>query len=706
MCSLTQDLATERALLRKETVHMSRQPAITNSPRNLGADIIDIMIENGSFKPLWRYPASQRARVRRTYVDMTIGQINRYIKRHNDTCTEKAMKWQYVQTLNHDNIMRIIIAAENAKRLRTDPRIDPSQAALAFYNPETGVYSYEQSYQVSVIADYIPSDWRTINSIYNMLLRIAPGGIVNQDPNLVNFVNGVLDRTNGKLMKHSPEYNFTNSLAVRYNPNAKNKHFTDSQGDDWDVESWMAGLSDDPSVVDVLWETVAACLRPGEHWNKTPWLYSVVGANGKGSLCELIRQIVGSTATASLSVADFGNDYMITQLMNTTCVVTDENPVGTVIDKLSSFKAAVTGDIFTINRKYHDPVRFTYNGIILQCMNSMPQAKDRTGSFYRRQLFIPMEKNFAHVEKSEIKTEFLRDQEVCEYVAKRCMDMQFKSFSNPARCAEVLEEYKTYNDIVREFALDVLEDIPWDFIPNQLLLDLFVKWHARNYPGHTCIGRNKFLADFRQVVKSIGGWVVPNQDVKTDTSKFNFSARCELLYDYDLGGWNTSTTVSDPVKVYNAACTLDTRHLKRRMSGVIRDTSLKPATRMAVVDYDESQVTFESAFKLVNTNANVRRDYGLGSDDKISDRVAAQIAGDPECMVTNPDLDVNAIVLEDLPGLTSSEEATAVDSAQNIANIMASVDDETKAQVSAILIQALLGDKAAAVAQQLSAGGA
>lgn len=668
---------------------MSRQPSISNSCRNLGADIIDIMIERGDFKPLWRYPSTQRARVRRTYVDMAIGQINKYVKRHNATVTEKAMKWQYIQTLNHDNIMRIIIAAENAKRLRTDPRIDSSQAALALYNPETGTYTYDQNYQISVIADYIPSNWQTVNSIYNMMLRIAPGGLVNQNPNLVCFKNGVLDRENGRLMRHSPEYNFTNSLAVRYNPNATNKHFTDSQGEDWDVETWMAGLSDDPSVVDVLWETVAACLRPGEHWNKTPWLYSVVGANGKGSLCELIRQIVGSTATASLSVADFGNDFMITQLMNTTCVVTDENPVGTVIDKLSSFKAAVTGDIFTINRKYHDPVRFTYNGVILQCMNSMPQAKDRTGSFYRRQLFIPMEKNFAHIEKSEIKTDFLRDPEVCEYVAKRCMDMQFKNFSNPARCAEVLEEYKTYNDIVREFALDVLDEIPWDFVPNQLLVDLFVKWHARNYPGHTCLGRNRFLADFRQCVKSLGGWVVPNQDVKTDTSKFDFSEPCEYLYDYDLNGWNMNSNSGDPVKVKRAASTLDPARVKRRMSGVIRDSSIKVATRMDVVDYDEDQVTFESAFKLVNTNANVRRDYGLDSDDKVSDRVATQIAGDPDCTVTTPDLDVNSIVIEELGGMTSEEMAKKTASAQDLINGVSSDDEETKSQSIMLLVSVL-----------------
>ena len=654
---------------------MNVAPVITNSVTTLAAEVVDCMAAQGAFTPIARYPVKDRERARRMYIDNAIAEVRRQAIAHNRRVTSKEQKWAIPTTLSEVCIARIIAIAENAKRLRSDPRIDAAQSALAIYDPETGVYTYDHSYHYQIVAQYYPASSRAVNGVLSVLECTAPSGLVNQDPNLVNFANGVLDRKNKVLLPHDPKYNFSNALAVRYNPNAKNKHFTDHDGEDWDVESWMAGLSDDPSVVDVLWEVVAACLRPGERWNKTPWLYSVVGANGKGSLCELIRRIVGATATASLTVADFGQDFMVSQLMNTTCVVTDENPVGTVIDKLSAYKAAVTGDIFTINRKYRDPIRFTYSGLILQCMNSMPEARDRTGSFYRRQLFIPMEKNFADHDKPEIKRDFLTDPEVCEYVAKRCMDMEFTSFSNPARCAEVLDEYKTYNDVCREFFRDVIDQIPWDFIPNQFALDLYRKWMERNYAGQTPLGRNKFLADFRQAAKE-AGWITPPANTSTTTTGFDMTAECALLYEYDLDQWNQKSTSSNINKIMQKACTLDPRSIKKRMPGIIRNRDYSPAARAGVVDYDEDEVTFIEADKVIETNANIRRDYGLDSDDRISLAVAAQLAADPDCAAVEPDLDIQDLIIETTGELDDARKELVGNLIQQLAAIMSVSPDE------------------------------
>ena len=58
----------------------------------------------------------------------------------------------------------------------------------------------------------------------------------------------------------------------------------DDDGTDWDVVSWMNELSDDPEVVDLLWEVMGATIRPAVSWNKTAWFYSMSGNNGKGTL--------------------------------------------------------------------------------------------------------------------------------------------------------------------------------------------------------------------------------------------------------------------------------------------------------------------------------------------------------------------------------------------------------------------------------------
>ena len=83
---------------------------------------------------------------------------------------------------------------------------------------------------------------------------------------------------------------------MNYNPNAKNPviHNPDD-GTDWDVESWMADLSDDPEIVNVLWKILGAVIRPNVAWGKAAWLYSESGNNGKGTLCQLMRALCGKT---------------------------------------------------------------------------------------------------------------------------------------------------------------------------------------------------------------------------------------------------------------------------------------------------------------------------------------------------------------------------------------------------------------------------
>lgn len=625
------------------------QPIITKSRNTLEAECVDRLIADGYYAGIENFPPSDRRAARRRYIDQTIGKINEQVDHHNKVC-EKDRKWSLFHGLTHTSIARIAEVIEHACRLKTDPRINEAQASLAIYLPDKGIYSFHKQDLMTVVADYTSASDRDIRGICTVMQNTCAPATTNQNPQLVNFKNGILDRDEGRLIPHTPDIIFTSMNAVNYNPNAENVHFTDSAGEDWDVESWIAGLADDPSVVNVIWEIIGACMRPGVRWNKTPWLYSTVGANGKGTLCELIRAIIGADNTASLSVDDFGHNFMVANILNTTCVVTDENPVGTVIDKVSTYKAAVTGDVFTIDRKYESPMSCTYNGIILQCMNSMPQVRDRSGSFYRRQLFVPMEKNFAGIDKPEIKSQFIHDDRVCEYVAKRVMDMQFDSFSSPARCEEALEEYKVNNDVAREFIYEVLPQLPWDFIPYNLIYDIYRKWADRNYRDQRQIGKRQFIADFMTALREIGGWTVPSRSAMTYTGKYDMTIPCELLYDLGVEEWQIKTANGSGAELRRKLSCIDPTKIKGRMSGIIRDEDnpFTPTdTDIDAVDDDAEEPVIELVdASVIKTSSVCVRDYKLDADDAISRRVADQLAADPDVLDVDYPLTANDVLAQ------------------------------------------------------------
>ena len=122
----------------------------------------------------------------------------------------------------------------------------------------------------------------------------------------------------------------------------------------------MHSLSDDPDIVNVLWEVLGAIVRPNVPWNKSAWFYSETGNNGKGTLCELMRQLCGDGSFASIPLSDMGKDFMLEPLTRATAIIVDENDVGTYIDKAANLKAIITNDAISINRKFKHAISYRF----------------------------------------------------------------------------------------------------------------------------------------------------------------------------------------------------------------------------------------------------------------------------------------------------------------------------------------------------------
>lgn len=175
---------------------------------------------------------------------------------------------------------------------------------------------------------------RDFEELMKALRDIVPRKVRTIDPNLIAVENGIFDYKNKVLLDFSPDYVFLAKSRVAYNPNAVNVVIhNDMDGTDWDVESWMVELSDDPEIVQLLWEILGAIIRPNVRWGKSAWFYSETGNNGKGTLCELMRKLCGASSFASISISDFSKDFMLENLTHATAVIVDENDVGTFVDK-------------------------------------------------------------------------------------------------------------------------------------------------------------------------------------------------------------------------------------------------------------------------------------------------------------------------------------------------------------------------------------
>lgn len=436
--------------------------------------------------------------------------------------------------LHRNRVVSIVLSDKN-----TDPNYD----VLAVYmdhGPDTGIYvTDEVSIRVLARAYNYSISPKELDHVIDMLKDNAPRITVNTERDLIAVNNGIFDYKTKTLLPFTPEVVFTAKSAVDYKENPVNPVIhNNTDGTDWDIESWMTDLNDDPEIVNLLWEIMSAIIRPNVAWDKTAWLLSEVGNNGKGTLLTLMRNLCGERAWTSIPVADFGKDFHLEPLIRTNAVLVDENDVGEYVDKAANLKAVITNDVILINRKNKTPIAYQFRGFMVQCVNDTPRFRDKSGSLYRRQLIIPFNKSFTGAERKYIKQDYMHRTEVLEYVLHRVLNSNFYELSEPAAVKAALHQYKIENDPVRAFVEEFLDRMVWDLLPWRFLYALYRAWLVKDQPSNPPLGYNKFVKHLTLVLQDTpdGGnnWIVTPTAVRTQNRIVGDEP---LAVEYDLHDW-------------------------------------------------------------------------------------------------------------------------------------------------------------------------
>ena len=350
----------------------------------------------------------------------------------------------------------------HAKLICLSDREEDGNYEIGVYQTEgrlAGCYDIRRDNLRALIRRYnVTITKRGIDEVVTILRTECPRVMRCQDADLVPVKNGVYDYGNKMLLGFDPDFVFTTKIDVDYVDGARNPVIhNDEDGTDWDVVSWMDSLSDDPETVRLLWQLLGAVIRPNVRWNKSAWLYSTRGNNGKGTFCTLARNLCGPEACASIKLKDFGHNFMLEPLTRVSAIITDENDTGTYLDDAAALKSIITGDPFLVDRKFKDAVSLKFNGFMIQCINELPKLRDKTDSMYRRLLVVPMNKSFEGRERKYIKSDYLNRRDVLEYVLYHVLaETDYYELDEPKACRELLADFKGYNDAVRQFLNDMM----------------------------------------------------------------------------------------------------------------------------------------------------------------------------------------------------------------------------------------------------------
>lgn len=359
--------------------------------------------------------------------------------------------------------------------------------------------------------------------------------------NVVALANGLFDLDSKELRPFSPDVILRSKASVAFNEDATTCPVIDG----WSVDEWIKELANNDSDVNKLfWETIAALFRPDHSFNKAVLLYSPTGSNGKGTFVELLRNLVGAERVATLSISNFGEEYLPEALRSAFCVLSDENEVGYYLKDAGAFKAWITHDWTRFNVKYGSMTSIKGRGLCVFCANELPSSKDKSESLYRRFIPIPFLKRYVGADENKaIKDDYVKRPEVLEYVAYKALMMPlFDTFTTPAVCDELLNQIRVENDPVLQFAEEFLPQFVWDLLPWKFLYGVYSAWMRKEVPNGRAVNSREFNKRLSAYVDDNPscGWVVPRgadgKQIPMRTEK-RIVGNEPLAVGYDLSDW-------------------------------------------------------------------------------------------------------------------------------------------------------------------------
>lgn len=348
-----------------------------------------------------------------------------------------------------------------------------------------------------------------LNSIINTIMPImrrTVGQDANDDPlnlqsnrapRVVNCMNGELWlETDGRrgFKRHNPAHRLTSQVACEYDPKATCPT--------WDamVAKVFQKCNDPEAVTRHFHEVMGYMLQPERH--QAAWvMFKGPGGNGKSTLLDVIRAVMGPGAVLSTSIAALANGantHFTDSAQGKLMLLDDDFKANALLpdDWLKKFSEAKS---ITANPKFGRPYEFTARCTPVILTNGWPSTVDMTEGLRRRALVFetshvlaPEEKDPAHltrVMEHELSGVLNR---LIEGLARVLARGQW--FDTPGECVESKRRWVTMSNPTARFVELVVNRTGQvsDAVLCSDLYDAYRQW-AKYDEGHIReLGRNKF----------------------------------------------------------------------------------------------------------------------------------------------------------------------------------------------------------------------
>jgi len=276
---------------------------------------------------------------------------------------------------------------------------------------------------------------------------------LDNDTMLINTPSGILDLKTGALSKHDPARRMTKIINATFDERATCPTF----------KSFLESTFDDnQNVIGFMRRFLGYCLTGDTREQQFVIAWGSLGRNGKGTLLNLIADILNDYAKATPSEVLYAKKYDkpsndIARLAGARFVLASEGERGKRLDE-PLVKKMTGQDILAARFLYRETFEFMPQFKLIMMTNDKPNASEDDAALWARIQLVPFTRRFdGDNQDKNLKAKLSTPAErsgILNWLLRGCLEWQREGLNPPEEVVLATQEYRKENDKLQDWIDD------------------------------------------------------------------------------------------------------------------------------------------------------------------------------------------------------------------------------------------------------------
>lgn len=376
-----------------------------------------------------------------------------------------------------------------------------TESSLYLYNPAEGIYEERPHFIGRLVNAITPEAMqRDRTEVTNRISDSLDISSITKNENLAVLKNGIYDIETHKLLPFSSKYTFVTKTDAVWDEDATEEpSFGESN---WTLSkalnTYFDGQRDEIAAFFYACQNAILTNRPSRTF---VYFYSKAGQTGKGTLTQLLINLVGKRNTGSANIETLESRFGLASVYDKALIYGNENDEPMAKNGSNNLKNLATGDGVTVDRKGISAITVSPTPLVVQSMNTEPNFSIYNGGIKTRARIFVFEHSFVDCgdEDVRVKSEYINDHKLLKWLTHKVlsMDVPDRLPNFKASLAATDEAQSRSFDIYDEWISDRFTTFKGSEFPIKVLYLDFNSWlKEQDYDGEK-ISRIKFSKELR-----------------------------------------------------------------------------------------------------------------------------------------------------------------------------------------------------------------